>query len=192
MGAGESGGGPDMTGAVLRRWLKVADPTALTAREALQRGLGLGRAVEEVHRSELFALRWAGAVDAVPMVRQLAANTNLLVNPNKHFLEVRTGEERLEPRGNLWVMIWTEGEGEVLADTLERRNLLEGDSPRLRRALLWELQLSGEPTERRERAESITWLRSREQGLLANPELQEAHIFEGAPGAAEIGDRLFS
>ena len=28
-----------------------------------------------------------------------AANTNLLVNPNKHFLELRTDEERLEPRG---------------------------------------------------------------------------------------------
>jgi hypothetical protein len=181
-----------MTSVVLRRWLKVADPTALTAREALQRGLGLGRAVEEVHRSELFALRWAGSVDGVPLVRQLAAKTNLLVNPNKHFLEVRAGEERLEPRGNLWVMIWTVGDGEALAETLERRNLLHGDTPRLRRALLWELQFSGEAGERRRRAESITWLRSREEGLLANPELQEAHIFEAAPGVLEIGDRLFS
>jgi len=181
-----------MTEAVLRRWLKVADPTALTTRETLQRGLGLGRAVEEVHRSELFALRWAGSVDAAPLVRQLAANTNLLVNPNKHFLEVRTGEGRLEPRGNLWVMVWTEGDGKALADTLERRRLLDGDSPRVRRALLWELALAGDPAERRRQAELITWLRSREEGLLANPELQAAHVFEAPPTAADIGSRLFS
>ena len=181
-----------MTVVTLRAWLKVADPTALTTRETLQRGLGLGRAVEEVHRSELFALRWAARVEAVSQVMRLAAETNLLVNPNKHFLEVRTGGEPLVPRGNLWVMVWTQGEGERLGETIRRRRLLGGNSPAVRRALLWELDLTGEPGERRRRADSITWLRSREEGLLANPELQEAHIFETPPVAEEIGDRLFS
>jgi len=181
-----------MTGAVLRRWLKVADPTALTARETLQRALGMGRAVEAVDRSELFALRWPGPVEAVAHVSRLAAKTNLLVNPNKHFLEVRSGEERITPRGNLWVMVWRRGEGSGIEETLRRRHLLDGEAPAVRRALLWELHLAGDAAERKSRAETITWLRSREEGLLANPELQEAHVFAAGPSAEEIAGFLFS
>ena len=44
-----------MTSAVIRLWLKVMDPTALTARETLQRALGYGRRVRDVARSEVLA-----------------------------------------------------------------------------------------------------------------------------------------
>jgi hypothetical protein len=184
-----------MSVVVLRRWLKVADPTALTARETLQRGLGLGRAVEDVNRSELVLLRWDGSReprDAVDRVRRLASGTNLLLNPNKHFLEVRAEGEPLTPRGNQWVMVWRPGEGAGLEETLRRRRLVGGEAPAVRSALLWELALAGDAGERRERAESITRLRSRQEGLLANPELQDARIFDAAPTAAGIAAALFS
>jgi hypothetical protein len=89
-------------------------------------------------------------------------------------------------------MIWRPGEGAGLEETLRRRRLAEGEAPAVRSALLWELALAGDAGERRERAESITQLRSRQEGLLANPELQDSRIFDAPPTAAGIAAALFS
>ena len=49
-----------MTEAVVRLWLKVNDPTALTAHETLQRALGYGRTVAGVEPLRGVGLPLAG------------------------------------------------------------------------------------------------------------------------------------
>ncbi len=179
-----------MTDAVVRLWLKVADAAALTAREALQRALGYGRTVRAVSRSELWAFRWDTPVDAEPLLSRLGRDTNLLLNPNKHHMEIAIGENRLSPRGNIWILVSTAGDGADMEETLVRRRLVEGAPPRVRRAVLWELDLDAAEGERVRLGEEIAITRSRRKGLLANPHVQDAEVFAEAPTAARIGERL--
>ncbi len=179
-----------MTDAVVRLWLKVGDPTALTARETLQRALAYGRKVEEVARSEVWCFRWDAESDARGVLARLARETNLILNPNKHRLEIAVGDEALEPRGNVWVMVAVPGEGEDLETTLARHRLVEGAPPATRRAVLWELSLGVEGEEAADLAAEIAVTRERKQGLLANPHLEDATVFRAPPTAAEIARAL--
>ena len=181
-----------MTDAVVRLWLKVADATALTAREALQRALGYGRTVRAVSRSELWAFRWEMPTEARPVLARLARDTNLLLNPNKHHMEIVTGPERLSPRGNVWVLVSTAGDGAEMEETLVRHHLVGGAAPRVRRGTLWELDLDAPAEDLRRLAEEIAVTRSRTAGLLANLQVEDAAVFETAPAAAEIVARLLA
>ena len=82
-----------MTIAVVRRWLKVPDPTALTAKDTLVRVLGFQGVLEDLERSEVLAFRWESAVAARRLLERLARETNLLQNPNKHHFEIAVGAE---------------------------------------------------------------------------------------------------
>jgi hypothetical protein len=175
-----------MTEAVVRLWLKVNDPTALTAHETLQRALGYGRAVAGVSRSEVWGFRWREAVDPMPVLERLARETNLLLNPNKHRMEIAVGGGALAPRGNVWVLVWTAGEGSGLEETLRRHRLLSGGVPVARRGTLWELDLAGPPAERAGLAEEIAVARERGRGLLANPHVADVRIFGVPPDAASV------
>jgi hypothetical protein len=175
-----------MTEAALRRWLKVNDPTALTALETLQRALGYGRAVAGVHRSEIWAFRWRDALEPVPRLARLARGTNLLLPPNKHRMEIAAGGDTLSPRGNVSVLVWTAGEGSELEETLRRHRLVTGEVPLVRRGTLWELDLAGEAAERVRLAEEIAVARERGRGLLANPHVNDVWVFEAPPTAAAV------
>ena len=182
-----------MNGAVVRRWLKVADPTAVTARETLQRALGRGREVEDVHRSELVALGWAGSpTGAREAVAALAASTNLLQNPNKHFHEIAAGEEALRLRGNAWVLVAEPEEGQSLGATIARRRLLPFPLERVHTATLWELTLEGDEATREARARELAVSRSRTAGLLGNPHYQDITVFGSAPTAAVLLEHLLN
>jgi phosphoribosylformylglycinamidine (FGAM) synthase PurS component len=180
-----------MIHAVVRRWLKVADPTALTARETLQRPLAYGRGVEDVARSELWVFVWEQEPAPREVLDRLAGETNLLQNPNKHRIEIAVGEERVRPRGNTWVLVSSPGAGKDLADTLTRHRLVKGEVPRTGRGQLWELTLGGEEGERRRLAEEIAVVQGRKQGLLANPHVEDARVFESPPTASDMADALF-
>jgi phosphoribosylformylglycinamidine (FGAM) synthase PurS component len=180
-----------MIRAVLRRWLKVADPTALTARETLQRSLAYGRRVEEVARSELWVFAWEQEPRPGAVLERLAGETNLLQNPNKHRIEIVVGEERVRPRGNVWVLVSSPGAGRDLADTLRRHRLLPGEVPRTAWAQLWELTLEEGEEERARLAEEIAVVRGRKQGLLANPHVEDARVFVSPPTASDVAEALF-
>lgn len=175
-----------MTDAVVRLWLKVNDPTALTALETLQRALGYGRGVAGVSRSEVWGFRWLETIDPAPVLERLARETNLLQNPNKHRMEIAVGPGALAPRGNVWVLVWTAGEGSDLEETLRRHRLLSGSVPAVRRGTLWELDLAGGPAERARLAEEIAVTRERGRGLLANPHVADLRIFGAPPDAASV------
>ena len=179
-----------MTVAVVRRWLKVPDPTALTARHALQHLLGYKVSLEDLGRAELLVFRWDDGVNARALLSRLARETNLLQNPNKHEFEIVTGSERLHPRGNAWVLTSEPGTGEAIATSIARRRLLSGEPPAVARGVLWELTLALPPGERKFLAREIAETRSRGAGLLANPHLEDISVFETAPTAVDVAQAL--
>ncbi len=175
-----------MTEAVVRLWLKVTDPTALTARETLQRALGYGRHLRAAARSQIWAFRWDEAVDARELLGRLAVDTNLLLNPNKHLYRIAVDGEPVEPRGNAWVLVWVSGEGNETEDVLRRHRLLPGTPPRILHGVLWELDLDAAEVERERLAGEIAVTRERGKGLLANPHVEDARVFIRPPTAAEL------
>jgi hypothetical protein len=176
-----------MNGVVVRRWLKVADPTAVTARETLQRALGRGREVTEVHRSEVTALTWGGnPPGAFGEVETLTGSTNLLLNPNKHFHEIVEGKGGFHLRGNAWVMVSDPDQGSALGSTLARRRLLPFSLERVRSATLWELTLEGDEATRPAKVREIAVSRRRDTGLLGNPHSEDIVVFDTAPDAARL------
>jgi hypothetical protein len=179
-----------MIAAAVRLWLKVMDPTALTARETLQRFLGYDGRVLDVARSEIWGFRWEGDADPRGVLDRLVRETNLIRNPNKHRTEIVVGDERLGPRGNVWVLVAVPGTGEDLAETLARHRLVGGEIPRTARGTLWELQLDPGGAELGPLAEEIAVVRSHERGLLANPQVEDAIVFTEPPSALELAGRL--
>jgi phosphoribosylformylglycinamidine (FGAM) synthase PurS component len=179
-----------MTDAVVRLWLKVIDPTALTARETLQRALAYGRKVRSVARSEVWVFRWEDEPDGASILSRLAQESNLLQNPNKHHYEIAVREETISPRGNIWVMVSTPGVGSGMESTLSRHHLVSGDIPQVRRAELWELDLDAEGKELVQLAEEIAITREHKRGLLANPEVEDVAVFPNPPTAAEVAREL--
>jgi hypothetical protein len=175
--------------AVMRVWLKVADPTALTARETLQRALGFGRVVADVARSEILAFHWPGG-DPRATLDRLAVETNLLVNPNKHRWEIALGDDALRPRGNAWVLVYQPGEGGALGRVLADRRLVHGAAPTTRRGVLWELTLAEGTGQPEEVLRDLAVARARKQGLLANPEVENAAVFLEAPSGTRVADIL--
>lgn len=178
-------------GGVLRRWLKVADPTALTARETLQRGLAYGRRIADIRRSDLLAFDWRAEGGAARRaLEELARGTNLLLNPNKHHFEIALDEEPIRPRGNAWILVHEPGEGGALGESIRRRGLLPFPLQGTRRGVLWELDIEGEPEEIRRLAAEIAVARERRVGLLANPEYQAAEVLETPPQARRVLELL--
>jgi hypothetical protein len=175
--------------AVMRIWLKVADPTALTARETLQRALGFGRVVEEVARSEILAFHWPNG-DPRTALDRLAVETNLLVNPNKHRWEIALEGDPLRPRGNAWVLVHQPGEGSALGRVLAERRLVSGAAPGTRRGVLWELTLAEGTEDPRRVLDSLAVARARKEGLLANPEVESASLFLDPPTGRDVAGIL--
>jgi phosphoribosylformylglycinamidine (FGAM) synthase PurS component len=177
-----------MTVAVVRRWLKVPDPTALTAKDTLQRLLGFADVLRDVERSVVFAFRWEGRAPARAILERLARETNVLQNPNKHFLEIAVSSEILHPRGNVWVLTYEAGNGAEIGSVLERRRLVEGEPPQVARGVLWELSGPDDRGTLSRMAAEIAETRERRAGLLANPHLENITICGDAPAAVEMGE----
>ena len=178
-----------MNGLMVRRWLKVVDPTAITARETLQRALAYGRAMEAVHRSEVLLLQWGGKGSRGP-VEALANKTNLFYNPNKHFVEFAQGSEQLSPPGNVWVLVATPGDGASLAATVKRRSLLQFPIDLACRGTLWALTIDADESARRKMAEEIATTEARHRGLLGNPHFQFTKVFMEKPKAAQLAEAM--
>lgn len=175
-----------MTRAAIRLWLKVADPTALTAQETLQRALGYGRVIQSVDRSVLWGFRWGQPAEPRAILERLAEATNLLQNPNKHRYEIAAGHEAIDPRGNIWVLVSTPGAGSGMEATLRRHHLVGEETPQVRRGQLWELDLDGQGADLVTLAEEIAITRERKKGLLANPHVEDVTVFRSPPTALDV------
>lgn len=177
---------------IIRRWLKVTDPTALTATEALRRALSYGRDVQGLYRSELFVLELpedVSANQAREAIEHFAEGSNLLYNPNKHAKEVVFGSEIFHPRGNAWILAWEDRDESSLLQAINRGSL-PFQVLGVRTAMLWELDWSGENP--RSVAEDLAVSRERKKGLLVNPHFQQAAVLAEKPHADTLAGLLAS
>ena len=168
--------------------LKIPDVTALTAANAIRRRLGFAEKLRELHRADYYRLELevADRASAERLVREMAEQTNLFVNPNKHVFEVRFPEDRDgggatdgERVVNVLVTSPDDTSGEGLAATL--RGHLGYDAVRsVATGVLWTLRLAADSDEAaRAMAEEIAVTRSQSQGILMNPHFQEIEVWMG-------------
>lgn len=166
--------------ALLRRWLKVADATAITTQKSLQRDLSYSKQISAVHRSEVLSLEWeASALNAPQAIQDLAMHTNLMLNPNKHHQELVFGNQPLKVRGNVWVLVSEPEDGHDLLETVNSRNLLPFSLTQAHWGTLWEIEITGPNPG--SLVQEMAVAESRHQGLLGNPHFQSIHVLEDIP-----------
>lgn len=166
--------------------LKIPDVTALTAANALRRRMGYENVLASLKRADYYRLEAAEAdlPAAMALAAELAEQTNLFVNPNKHVYEARPGtREPAEAREGRWVtqVLVTDpddGAAHGMLAALQGR-LGYGDRVNgLLRGVLWTLELSCESAdEARRLAGEIAVTRTRSRGLLMNPHYQECEVW---------------
>ncbi|MEA3400543.1 MAG: hypothetical protein U9R79_04790 [Armatimonadota bacterium] len=169
--------------------LKIPDLTALTAANAIRRRLGYADALQALHRSDYYRLDLdVGDRDAAEaLARELAEETNLFVNPNKHTYQVRFPEDHAadarqdgEYTVNVLVSNPDDSAGEGILSALRGR-LGYGDRVRgVDTGVLWTMQLAADsPGQAREIAEDIAVTRSQSEGILINPHFQDYEMWLG-------------
>jgi len=178
-----------MSEAVVRRWLKVADATAMTTRETLQRALSYGRTVRDLTRSEIVAFQSPASQESLEDgLAVLSRETNMILNPNKHFMQIAAGEDILSARGNVCVLVTEAGRGGSLAEVITRRRLPGHPVSATWMGTLWELDLdTGDPYAL---ALEMALGRERKKGLLANPHVHTVCVLGGTPTAAQTANAL--
>ncbi|MDZ4803441.1 MAG: hypothetical protein SGI90_01095 [Candidatus Eisenbacteria bacterium] len=129
-----------MIDVLLTTRLTVSDPTALTALSTLRDRMGFGDRIRGLSREEVFLFSMEPSTpNARDLVEQLARQTNLFMNPNKHAHRITTGEaaQAAVPSESLaWLLVWSSGDGETLEASVHRHvGLPAVDS--IRRGWLW-------------------------------------------------------
>ena len=167
--------------------LKIPDVTALTASNALRRRLGYQDTLIELRRADYYRLQLdvEDEETALELATELAEQTNLFVNPNKHRYSVSAGSARpSEPREdglrtvNVLVTDPDSGAGGSVLSALRGR-LGYGDRVvDVVAGNLWMLTLKADSREQAEQvAEKLAVTVSREQGLLLNPHFQQYQMW---------------
>ncbi len=179
--------------------LKNADPTALTAKEAIQTLLGFGDRLGEIRRRQFYEvlLESPEETDLDGMFSRYLEGTVVFWNPNKHRawarLETGTwealpgarrrasafGAPGLEDPGYDHILVWTRGEEATPADLVP--HLAPARLVACGRADLFSLRwVDAGPEDRVRFTEAVAVARSRGQGLLVNPHFQDHWILQGA------------
>ena len=157
--------------------LKIPDVTALTARHTLQGAMGYGAELAELTRADWWRIDVEAADEAAALALggELAEQTNVFVNPNKHVFRVSTHAHTREPRpGLLPVGILTgfrdDAKAAMALAALQGR-LGYGDRVRgLELGTLWTFWLrTTDAAEAHRLAERMTLTTDRHSGLLVNP-----------------------
>jgi phosphoribosylformylglycinamidine (FGAM) synthase PurS component len=167
--------------------LKIPDVTALTAANALRRRLGYQDTLIALNRADYYRLELNVDSEqaALDLTTEMAEQTNLFVNPNKHRFSVTAGAANAvasEGDGtqtiNVLVTDPDSGKGSGVLGALQGR-LGYGDRVAdVTAGNLWILKLKAETHEQAEQmAHDIAVTLSREQGLLLNPHFQECQIW---------------
>jgi phosphoribosylformylglycinamidine (FGAM) synthase PurS component len=166
--------------------LKIPDVTALTAANSLRRRMGYEGGLVELRRADYYrlGLNVSSADEARALATELAEQTNLFVNPNKHVYELREpGASTAEPSGNgmhdveVLVTDPSDGSAEGALTALQGRLGYGEQVASLVKGLLWVLRLKADDRETAKAlAEEIALTRRIDQGLLVNPHFQECSI----------------
>lgn len=168
--------------------LKIPDVTALTAGNAIRRRLGYEDALSAFTRADYYRLD-LDVVDrdaAEALTREIADNTNLFVNPNKHIYELRFPEDRGANANvdgewlvNVLVTSPDDSSGEGIRSALSG-HLGYPQVAGVQTGVLWSMRIkAGSEQQARDVAESITVTRSQNQGILMNPHFQEYDMWVG-------------
>lgn len=168
--------------------LKIPDVTALTAGNAIRRRLGYEDVLSSLERADYYRIEID--VDdrekAEAIAREIAEDTNLFVNPNKHTYHIQFPEDRGANANvdgewlvNVLVTSPDDSSGDGIASALNGR-LGYTQVSDVETGVLWTMRIraAGED-EAREIAESITVTRSQSQGILMNPHFQEHEMWMG-------------
>jgi hypothetical protein len=164
--------------------LKIPDVTALTAANTLRRRMGFADTLKVLGRTDYYRLSLQAA-DGLALAAELAEQTNLFVNPNKHAFVVRPAREQpLGPHAEqgLWLVeaLVTDAAGPAapgLVSALRDRLGYGAAVSEVERGVLWTLYLAcSGADEARDLAAAIVVTRSRERGLLMNPHFQTWNI----------------
>jgi phosphoribosylformylglycinamidine (FGAM) synthase PurS component len=168
--------------------LKIPDVTALTAGNAIRRRLGYEDILSSLDRADYYRidLDVADRETAEQLTREMAEDTNLFVNPNKHVYEVRFPEDRGANANqdgewlvNVLVTNPDDSSGEGIASALSGR-LGYDDVVSVATGVLWSMRIIADSEDAaRDVAEDITVTRSQSQGILMNPHFQEYELWVG-------------
>ncbi len=157
--------------------LKIPDVTALTARRALQGPMGYGEVLGDLTRADWWRLTLDVATEdeALALGRELAEQTNVFVNPNKHVFRVALAAAGREPRGGLTpVSVLTgfkdEAKAALALAALQGRLGYGQKVVGVELGTLWTFWLKEADAEKaKELAATMTVTADRHSGLLANP-----------------------
>lgn len=189
-----------MTSVLLTTRLKVADPTALTALATLRDRLGLAGQLARLSREELFLFEISDRpAGARRLVEELARQTNLFLNPNKHTFRLAASDEPAGPAAEspagappeAWLLVWTPGDGDGLGDSLERHTGARAVR-RIRRAWLWRLtaETGVSPAAFSDVVARAGVVESRHRGFLAHPAFEECRLYGSRPTVYDIDSAL--
>jgi len=170
--------------------LKIPDVTALTAANAIRRRLGYADTLKSLGRADYYRME-LDAPDraaAEQLVREMAEDTNLFVNPNKHVYEVRFPEDRgdggTEDGEHIVSVLVTSPDdtsGAGILASLHARHGYAGSVLSVETGTLWTMRLvADDERQARAMAEDITVTRSQAKGILMNPHFQEHEVWMGA------------
>ncbi len=167
--------------------LKIPDVTALTAASALRRRLGYEAVLVELRRSDYYRLSLAtdSEQEALQIAEDLAENTNLFVNPNKHRYEVAAGVHNAAAATadgacavNVLVTDPQSGSGDAILGALQGRLGYRDQVSEVVAGNLWTVVLKADSREQAEAiAKEIAVTESRGEGLLLNPHYQEYEMW---------------
>jgi phosphoribosylformylglycinamidine (FGAM) synthase PurS component len=166
--------------------LKIPDVTALTAANSLRRRMGYEGKLAELRRADYYrlGLNVPSADEARALATELAEQTNLFVNPNKHVYELRepgtsTAQSAANGTHDIEVLVTdpNDGSAEGALAALQGRLGYGEQVASLVKGLLWVLRLEADDREgAKALAEEIALTRRIDRGLLVNPHFQECSI----------------
>lgn len=167
--------------------LKIPDVTALTAASTLRRRLGYEDSLAELKRGDYYRISLDVNTEqqALDVAEDMAENTNLFVNPNKHGYTLFSGRHNSvtvpdsgQSAVSILVIDPAGGSGRDIAEALQNR-LGYGDVVReVVAGTLWTLVVDADDEDRARRiAEEITVTKSRSEGLLMNPHYQDYEMW---------------
>lgn len=191
-----------MTDVLLATRLKVADPTALTARATLRDRLGLAGVLAGLSREELFLFDVALEPEpAAALVDDLCRRTNLFLNPNKHTYRLATWSDATSPpesaatvppvEPTAWLLVSMPGEGRDRLDAVHR-HVGAPAVRRIARATLWRADgVDGaRPAAVVEALRSAAVVESRGAGFLVHPAFQVGHLYAARPSVYDVREAL--
>jgi hypothetical protein len=165
--------------------LKIPDVTALTAANSLRRRMGYAEALQRLRRADYYrvGLNVASVDAALALARELAEQTNLFVNPNKHVYELRLPGQAAPPSEGptheVEVLVTDPNDGSALGalSALQGRLGYGEKVASLTKGVLWVMDLRAPDREAAQAlAQDIAVTKRIDQGLLVNPHFQECTV----------------